>query len=316
MKILYLTDGSSFGIPSNFNFGLRPHGTWMQLLNAFHCNYQRIDELINKNEKFDIAILAGIHDNRHDLINNTFISKIRKIANKIGFSQEGGHNTFFIKTPISNQIFYINIIQNVDFIMCHNEVDKKYYENLYNKPCYINKQMIYDLGEPTCEKENKIILPGPSNIYYGNMDSYLIGLDTNLPMYVYKGHTYTSEHEYLENITYLHWESDYIKFNNNLKTFKYCMYLLQNPIGGSFPLQCAMNKVACFSWNTCETATECFPDLVFDYGDYNKIRFMFNKIHNDSKYYSSIVNKARENFIKKYNFEDYTKNTINFLSNL
>lgn len=315
MKILYLTDGHFFGTTSNFNFGHRPHGSWIQLINAFHCNYEKLDVLIDRKENFDVVILAALHGNRHDLINNEYIDKVRKLAKKIGFSQEGSHDSFFIKSPIINQIFYINIIQNVDFIFCHNEIDKVYYETLYNKPCYINRQMICDIGEPMNQKENKIILAGSPGLPYG-IESYLMGLETNLPMYTYKGHSYTVEHEYLENITYLDWQLNYLKFNENLKTFKYCMYLLQHPIGGSFPLQCAMNKVACFSWDTSETASECFPDLVCEYGNFNKIRSMFNKLQADDVYYTHIVNMARENFIKKYNFESYIKNTLNFLSNV
>lgn len=93
------------------------------------------------------------------------------------------------------------------------------------------------------------------------------------------------------------------------------MYLLQNPIGGSFPLQCAMNKVACVAWNNCETAKTCFPDLVCDYGNFNQVRNVLKNL-TDKTYYTNVVESSRKLFLENYNFNDYTEKMLKFLGNL
>jgi hypothetical protein len=298
-KILWISDMGFDGYlpPQKYN---RPPLTWIYNLGAYHTHYTQVYKI---KEKFDVAIIASIHENID--VKSINLDLIRQISNKVGIQQESHHRNFLDKKPIIDSVYYVSLYQNCDFILTHNHIDSKYFSSLFNKPCFHHPQLI-DLDESIYPKKEEIILAGNLDSRYGNFDNYLIGLEINLPINVIRMHTYREEESQLENIIHHPYEADYKKFNKIIGENKMALYLIPYPLGGSFPIQCGMMKVPCISWNTSTTALECYPDLSFDYGDFDSIRKSISLLNNKD-FFNEVNNKAYQVILEKYTNSEYYK---------
>jgi len=301
MKILWISDINFEGyIPLSTQVN-RPPLTWVQTLGAYHIHHTKVNTL---KEKFDIAIIASLHENIN--ISTINLYDIKKIANKIGIQQESHHRNYLTAKGIIDSVYFIFLYQNCDFILTHNDIDLKYFSSLFNKPAFNHPQLM-ELDISVYDKKEEIILPGNLDFRYGNFDNYLIGLETNLAMNVIKMHTYREEESHLENIIHHPYESDYLKFNKLIGSNKYALYLIPYPLGGSFPIQCAMMKTPCLSWNTSDTALDLYPELAVPYGDFNLIKKQLNKLINEPDYINELNEYASKIVSLKYTNKDYYK---------
>lgn len=300
MKILWISDMGFEGYlpPQEYD---RPPLTWIYELKAYHIHFNQVDKI---NDQFDIAIIASIHENID--IKTINLDKIRQISNKVGIQQESHHRNFFDKKGIIDSVYYIHLYQNCDFIMTHNDIDAQYFSSLFNKPCFEHPQLMR-LNTFKCDKKSKILLVGNMDSRYGNFDNYLIGLESNLPMDVMKMHTYREEEEYLENLNHIPYESNYEKFNKIIGESKLALYLIPYPLGGSFPIQCAMMQTPCISWDTSKTALECYPDLSFKYGHFYDVRNSITKLLNETNFMNDVNELALNIVKKKYCNKEYYK---------
>jgi hypothetical protein len=205
------------------------------------------------------------------------------------------------------------IIINVDGILVHNDLDKKYYENLYQKPCFYHKQLLLDvynqLDLPN-KKENFIL--GGIEDRYGALDGYMLLQDyPSEKIYHFGNNTQ------IPNLNSISNDFDYIKYNQLLAKFKIAINLTPLAIGGSFPLQCAMVKTPCIGWNNSNPHKECFPDLVVDYGDFEGLRIILNKLITDIDFYNDVTNNARDMFVKEFSsVKDYKENMIKIFNQI
>ena len=300
MKILYISDMGFEGYLPSGNYP-RPHLSWINALGAYHIHHTKVNTI---QEKFDIAIVASLHENASAQIIN--LDDIRKIAKKVGVQQESHHRNYFTARGVIDSVFFISLYQNCDFILTHNEIDFKYFGSLFNKPTFHHPQLM-DLDTSVYDKKEEIILPGNLDFRYGNFDNYLMGLETNLPINVSKMHTYREDESHLENLVHHPYEPDYIKFNKLIGTSKYSLYLIPYPLGGSFPIQCAMMKTPCLSWNTSETALELYPELSFEYGDFDSIRLKLKELIKNQSYVNELNDYAYKIVLDKYTNIDYYK---------
>lgn len=304
-KILWVSDMGFEGylpLNSSYNFH-RPPLTWIYALNAYNIHYTQVHKI---KEKFDLAIIASIHENID--VTTIDIQAIKQVADKIAIQQESHHRNFFNFKNIIDSTHYIYLYQNCDFILTHNKIDSVYFSTLFNKPYFINPQLM-SLDISSYKKEDKIILPGNLDSRYGNFDNYLIGLETDLPMHVTKMHTYREEESLLENLIHHPYNSNYYDFNKLIGTSKLALYLIPYPLGGSFPIQCAMMKTPCISWNTSDTSLECYPDLSFDYGDFDSVRNAIKKLDNPG-FLNKINEFAYQVVLDKFTNIEYYKDYI------
>ena len=299
MKLLWISDMGFEGYlpPQKYN---RPPLTWVHDLNAYHIHHTQVHKI---KEKFDVAIIASIHENIDVKLIN--LDLIKQTADKVGVQQESHHRNFLDKKQIIDSSYYLFLYQNCDFILTHNDIDSQYFSSLFNKPCFHHPQLM-DLDDQICNKKDEIMLPGNLDPRYGNFDNYLIGLETGLPMNVVKMHTYREEESYLENIVHHHYEADYNKFNKIIGENKFALYLIPYPLGGSFPIQCGIMKTPCISWNTSTTSFDCYPDLSFEYGDFNSVRKGIESL-NDKDFLNEVNDKAYQIILDKYVNSGYYK---------
>jgi glycosyltransferase involved in cell wall biosynthesis len=299
MKILYVTDIGYIGQTSGFQLGPRPPMSWISSLNTFHCDYLNLDKLPYND--FDIAIIGCIHE-KVDILNLNIIEKIKKVAKKILFQHDSDHRFFYQNNSIERSYMLCYIIMNVDGILAHNELDKKYYENLFQKPTFIHRQLLLDIYPQLNTPSNKtgFILGGIGD-RYGSLDSYLLAQEYSEPTYCFGSNN-------IPGLELLPTNYDYISYNQTLSKFKIGINLTPFAIGGSFPLQCAMVKVPCVGWNNSEPLKTCFPDLVADYGNFELLRKQIHMLLNNKEYYNEISEKARNVFLQEYSVETYLEN--------
>jgi len=300
MKILYLTDLGYMGpLNMEFQMGPRPPMSWIAALNSFHCPYPRLDEL--QEDNFDIAIIGCVHENVDIFKIN--LEKIKSISKKILFQHDSDHRYFYQKNSLQRSYMLNYIISNVDAILVHNDLDKKYYETLYKKSCFIHEQLILDVyNENSTVDKHGVILGGITD-RYGALDGYtLITNSTDEEVYCF------GAEENIPGINFIPNTWDYMEYNTKLSGFKYAFNLTPFAIGGSFPLQCAMMKVPCLGWDNSNPHKECFPDLVTPYGDFDSLREKFLHLINNKDFYNHTVNYARDKFLNAFNINLYQTN--------
>lgn len=299
MKIIWISDMTFEGYLPSQKYN-RPPLTWVYELNAYHINYSKI---YNVKEKFDVAIIASIHENID--VKNINLEAIKQIANKVGIQQESHHRNFLDKKDIINSVYYLHLYQNCDFILTHNDIDTKYFSSLFSKPCFHHPQLM-DLDTLTYQKQKGILLSGNLDSRYGNFDNYLMGLETNIPMSVVKMHTFREEETQLHNLIHHSYQPNYNFFNKLIGESLFSLYLIPYPLGGSFPIQCAMMNTPCISWNTSTTSLDLYPELSFENGDFNSIRSKIKEL-NDQHYVDKINKYAYELVVDKYTNKEYYK---------
>ena len=324
MNILYITDVNYIGkFPNDFSFGYRPFMSWVPALDATHCSYYRLDEL-DVNTKFDITIVGSLNStllqnsvNLNDLI----LKKIKPISKKIVVQQESYHRSFIhdchtFKKDIHTLNNYYEFLFQCDVILTHNEIDSQYFSTLLNKPSFVHPQLILPINndkQPDFNKPNNFIL-STSEMFRdkgGAFDSYLLVKEFNLPIYTF-GPTDIN----LPLLTSLPYDPDYIGFNNKLSEFKIGINTPFLPIGGSFPLQCAMMKVPCIGWDNGDTIKDVFPSLVSPYPNFSEMKSNIKKLLTDKSFYEDVANQGYENFITKYSYDAYTTSISQILENI
>ena len=311
MKILYLTDLNYEGITKDFQMGPRPPMSWISGLESYHCSYTNLNKIPHNN--FDIAILGCLHENV-DLLNINIIDKVKKSAKKLLFQHDSDHRYFYRNNSLLRSYMLNFIIVNVDGILIHNDLDKKYYETLYKKPCFYHKQLLLDVYDrlklPT--EKNGFLLGGIED-RYGALDGYILLQD-------YTSHSiyhFSNNETQIPNLNLIPNNFDYLNFNQTLSQFKIALNLTPLAIGGSFPLQCAMVKTPCIGWNNSNPHKECFPDLVVDYGDFNGLRTILNKLLDDDEFYNYVIENARIKFIKNFSsLKEYKSNMIEIFNQI
>ena len=195
----------------------------------------------------------------------------------------------------------------VDFVWCHNEVDKEYYEGLLNKPTYINPTlMIEDLVKTNLkEKQNKVIIGGNFVHWYGGFNSYMIAGLFDVPIWAPSMGKRAEDENKLDGISFL----PYLDWNNwitALSEFKYAVHLIPNTIGGTFSLNCAYLGIPCIGNKYSNTQQKCFPDLSVEPHDLKSASNLVENLKDDS-FYEEMSMNAKLNYTKHFSEETYLK---------
>jgi glycosyltransferase involved in cell wall biosynthesis len=313
MNVLYITDVNHVGkFADDFSFGYRPFMSWVPALGATHCSYYRLDE-IDKNSKFDITIVGSVNSTllqQNIDLNRLILDKIKPISNKIVFQQESYHRSFIhdaidTKKDINTLVNYYNFLSQFDAILTHNDVDTKYFSTLLNKPCFLHPQLIIPLDNQediNFDKPDTFVL-STSELFRdkgGALDGYLLAHEFSLPIYVFGDPKVK-----LPLLNFLPYDPDYIEFNRKLSQFKIGINTPYLPVGGSFPLQCAMMKVPCVGWDNGNPIKDIFPELVCEYPDFDKLKKIINQLLTDKEFYTRVTEEGHNRFLEKYSFDSY-----------
>ena len=172
MKIAWFTEGGWSGkIPRNFE-GMRNDSAWMCVLDATHYPIVNIHEV---QEKYDLGIVTLPKNNIDKLSQYPLVESLRRCCTKIAYMQEGPH-WYFQDYPLDQQIWFYNILMEMDFLFVHNKIDKKYFGGLTSKECKIMPSLMIEdsLNELPTEDRSGVMIGGNFCHWYGGFDSYMV----------------------------------------------------------------------------------------------------------------------------------------------
>ena len=309
-KIAWFTEGGWEGkVPRNHP-NMRNDMATMHALDVTHYSIHNIHQVT---EKYDIGIVTLPKTNIDKISQYPLIESMRKICNKIGTMQEGPH-WYFQDYSMEEQIWFYNILTGLDFIWCHNEIDKKYYKGLTNKNCYINPTlMIEDEIEPPIIEttaRDGVIIGGNMVRWYGGFDSYIVAQEFNNNISAPSmGRKIEREDEMdINHLPYMTW----VEWINNLSKYKYGVHLMPTWAAGTFTLNCAYQGIPCIGYKGLDTQEKLHPNLSVDYGDVETARSLAKKLKDDEDFYNECSDMCKN----LYTNSDFRENRwLNIMEN-
>ena len=289
-KIAWFTEGGWQGkVPRNHP-NMRNDMAWMHTLDVTHYPIQMIHQI---EENFDIGIVT-LPKTHIDLISQyPLIESMKKICKKIGTMQEGPH-WYFHDYTMEQQIWFYNTLMELDFIWCHNENDKKYYQGLTNKNCYINPTlMIEDFIKESKDKVDAVIIGGNMCRWYGGFDSYVVATEFDIPIYAPSmGRKIDREDEMdINHLPYMTW----VEWIKEISRYKYGVHLMPTQAAGTFTLNCAYWGIPCIGYKGLDTQ-HLHPSLTVDFGDLHTAKILASKLKNDDDFYKSCSEECKTNY--------------------
>ncbi|HJM48048.1 MAG TPA: hypothetical protein QGH56_09560 [Candidatus Marinimicrobia bacterium] len=283
-KIAWFTEGNWTGEVPRDHPNRRNDVSWMHALNATHYPVTNIPD-----DEFDLGIIT--------VPKNTPVfdfEKIKRVCKKVAMMQEGPH-WYFQDYTMEQQIWFYNTIADVDFIFCHNEIDKKYYEGVTNKRCYIMPAlMITDDIVPRNEWSDAVIIGGNMVRWYGGFDSYLVAQQFDMPICAPSmGRKIEREDELdITHLPYMTW----VEWLHALSQFHVGVHLMPTWAAGTFTLNCAFHGIPCIGYIGLDTQTICHPMLSVESGDVKSAMRLATQLKDDSSFYEECSTTARDNY--------------------
>jgi hypothetical protein len=168
MKIAFFTEGNWSGKVQRDNPNMRTEMAWMCALDADHYNIQQGATKYMGNYDLGIVIIPKKNP-EFDL------DAIRKNCKQVASMQEGPH-WYFQDYPLNQQIWFYNILMDMDFLFVHNEIDKKYYGGLTAKECKVMPSLMIEDSlihiNMDINREG-VMIGGNFCSWYGGFDSYI-----------------------------------------------------------------------------------------------------------------------------------------------
>ncbi len=308
-KIAWFTEGGWEGkVPRNHP-NMRNDMAWMHTLNVTHYPIQTIHQI---DEKYDVGIITIPKTNIDKISQYSLIESMRKICKKIGTMQEGPH-WYFQDYSMEQQIWFYNTLMELDFIWCHNEIDKKYYEGLTNKKCYVNPTLMLEEtgnGIPITVEKDSVIIGGNMCRWYGGFDSYIVANEFGSAIYAPSMGRKIELEDQMENLTHLQYMT-WVDWIVTLKQFKYGVHLMPTWAAGTFTLNCAYHGIPCIGYKGLDTQEQLHPSLSVDYGDLNEAKILAKRLRDDNEFYKKCSDECKSFYGKSSFREDKYIDVIN-----
>ncbi len=308
-RIAWFTEGHWGGkVPSNHP-NMRNDMAWMHHLDVDHypiLNMESIDDT------YDLGIVTIPKTKIDYLMAYPMIEHMKRICKKIAYMQEGPY-WYFQDYPMEQQIWFYNVLMEMDVLFVHNDCDADYFKGITGKKCYLMKTlMIEDFIEESKEKLDAVMIGGNMVRWYGGFDSYLVAQEFNLPVYVPTMGRKIKDEEHMTNLTHLPYMS-WVEWIKELSKFKYGVHLMPTHAAGTFALNCAYWGIPCIGYKGLDTQSQCHPQLTVKFGDIKSAKELVNKLLNDSEFYRTQSETAKNNyntFFGRTEFDKYMKKSL------
>ena len=300
-KIAWFTEGGWEGKVSRNHPNMRNDMAWMHTLDAVHYP---INKLPSVQEEYDIGIITIPKENINKLVQVDVIKELKRVCKKVGTMQEGPH-WYYQDYTMEEQIWFYNILTELNFIWCHNEIDKKYYRGLTGKKCYVNPTlMLEDQIKPhiiNTDARDGVMIGGNMCRWYGGFDSYIVAQEFGESIFAPSmGRKIEREDEMdIGHLPYMTW----VDWINNLSKFKYGVHLMPTWAAGTFTLNCAYHGIPCIGYKGLDTQEQLHPLLSVDYGDLDTAKILAKRLKTDKDFYSKCSKECKELY-KKSRFQE------------
>lgn len=301
MKIAFFTEGGYSGkVPRNHP-NMRTDVAWICALGAIHYPINQIHRI---NDQFDLGIVI-IPKKKEVLCDYPLIENMRRVCKKISTMQE---STFWYwqDSSIQTQLWYHSILQSMDIIYCHNDMDLKYYKGITDVECRLLPTLMITDHIKTYEGERKGVMVGGNWVAaYRGFDSYIIGkiLSDSITSPT-TGRM--KPDETMLDINHLPW----IQWLDWMYELSKCKYGVQlgTAAAGTFNLNCAYLGIPCIGYNDVNTQKYLHPDLSIPNGDIEQARKIAEKIRKDEDFYLYCSNSTKKLFNELYSEEKFINN--------
>ena len=296
MKIAFFTEAQYNGYVPRTNTNMRTDQAWICALKAMHYNVMQIPS-----DEYDIGIvIIPKEQNRKALAEQNYplVSNLRTKCKLVFVMQEGTHWDW-MEDSVNTMCWFYNQLMESDVLLCHNDIDARYYSGITSKPCHVLPTlMIEDNLFIIHEKDDCVFVAGNWHQTYRGFDAWIIGREFELPMYAFKAGKYRTGEQEVTGMTYLPW-IDWTKFMSELSKCKYGIQTYETS-AGQFPLNCAYLGIPCIGYNQVDTQRLLHPELSVEVGDVYSARLLANKLKNDREMYEACSSQCMQLYNEMY----------------
>lgn len=287
MRIAFFTESGYTGQVPRSTGNMRTDQAWICALEADHYPVTNLPQ-----DTYDVGIvIIPKEKNREHLanVNYPLIQNIRKVCNKVAVMQEGTHWDW-MEDSINTMVWFYNQLMQADLLLCHNDIDVKYYRGITDKPCYIMPTlMIEDSIRVSETKTNSVFVAGNWHQTYRGFDAWIIAQEFDIPMHGFKAGKFR-EGEEVTGIQYMPWKP-WNEFMYELSKHRYGVQTYETS-AGQFPLNCAYLGIPCIGYNQVDTQRILHPQLSVEVGDVLAARKLVHKLQ-DPEFYSECSKTAK-----------------------
>ena len=310
MEIVWLTEMNFDGKIKRNHPNMRTEYAWWVAQDATHHNILKLKQLPDNYCELGIIIIPK---NVKNFMGFNIVNELKRVCKKYAFMQEGP-SWYFQSLPLNQSLWFFNIMINADFALAHNDKDKRYYEGLLEKKCFINPTLMIE--DPisnnlltTIDNRKGTIIGGNLVRWYGGFNSLIVANESGEKIYAPQMGRMEKDEISLEEINHL----PYMQWNEwitKLSQFKYAVHLNPNTIGGTFHLNCAYLGIPCIGNIDTNTQKLCFPDLSIEPNDIKKGKELVKKLRKNKEFYVYCSNQSKKLY-KKYFHESVYKTIWN-----
>jgi len=302
MKIGVFSEGGFTGKIPRDHLNMRTDIAWWCALEANHHPIHNIHLL--EDNMYDIGIVI-IPKKRKHLLKYPLVESLKRVCKKISTMQESTY-CYWQDDPLEEQIWYYNILVEMDLILCHNEPDLKYYRGMTSRRCELMPTlMIEDSIKISDTKSESTMIGGNFVSAYGGFDSYIVAKDISDDVWAPTTGRMKEEEKGMD-INHIPWVV-WVDWIYELSKHKYGIQL-GTAAAGTFNLNCAYLGIPCIGYNNVNTQIKCFPKLSVDVGDVESARILAKKLKNDKDFYNEISETAKVKYNTLFGEDVYIYN--------
>ena len=316
MKICFVSEnGHLEKIPRNFE-NTRTEFAWQIALNADHLPIQYILSKPYKGiSQYDlvITILPKKLEN-YDTVR--LLDLIKSFGKKTTVMQEGPA-WYYQDYDYTNQVNYINFLNQMDFLLVHNKSDVPYFKGLFNKPTYNLQSLMIEDTVKNVKNNNSghPIIGGNFCSWYGGIDSYFVARNFNKEIYVPSmGRKIANEEQIpdLKHLPYIQWTP----WIYTLSQFNVGIHLMRTHAAGTFALNCAYLGIPCIGYKGLDTQQTLHPTLTVDIGDIVRANELAIKLRDDKSFYNLCSNESKDLYQIHYKEEEWLHKWKNIIKTI
>lgn len=283
---------------------MRTEFAWFTAQDASHTPLADLPNL--PSDSIDIGIII-IPKKVKPFLNINLVAHLKRVCSKYAFMQEGP-SWYFQSLPLEESLWFYSIMLNADFVLAHNDIDKKYYEGLLEKPTFINPTLMLEdnISRLPNDERSGVMLGGNLVRWYGGFNSLIVAQLSGEQIFAPQmGRMDKSELllEEINHLPYLEW-AEWIK---ELNKFKLAVHLNPNTIGGTFNLNCAYLGIPCIGNKEANTQKLCFPLTSVAHDDIAKAKEIMHLLVKDKDFYNDVSTVSKSNYRKHFSESVYNK---------
>ena len=308
IKIAIFSESGYVGKVNRRGPNIRTDAAWVCSLGADHYPIPTLHQL--PTNSYDVGIII-IPKNKKNLLKYPLIENMKRICKKISAIQEAVL-WYWQDSPINEQIWYFNILLEMDFLFVHNELDKKYFNGLTNKPCEVLSSTLITESIPKLSeiKDKDVIIGGNFVSIYSGFDSFIVAQEYSNDVWAPSmGRKKENEESIIKHLPYMQW-SDWMF---ELSRFKLGVFPKANVAAGQFALNCSYLGIPCIGYNSLDTQRILHPSLSVEHYNLDDARKKVKQLKSDKDFYNHCSSETKQMYNKYYTEEVFREKTLNIL---